>query len=205
MKKLLTIAGGCLLAAIGVIILRHAHIVTGGTAGLSLNLSYYFNLPFSSLFFAVNLPFYVFSFLRMGWRFTLSTLAAVTLLSLMTGIDKWLPSFQIPPVSGALAGGLIIGFGLSLLFMNGASLGGTNMLALFLQKKYNINPGKTNFVIDFFVVSLSFYSVGPFRGLLSVVSIAVTSAIISYYKGKISKTHIKAPEVKRDSALLNAS
>lgn len=185
MKNLINILLACLITSIGVIILRHSHLVTGGTAGLSLNLSYFSNKPFAIIFFAVNIPFYVFSFIRMGLRFTLSTLFAVTILSLLTSLDKLLPSFTIPSLFGASISGLIVGLGLSFLFMNGSSLGGSNMLALFLQKKYNINPGKTNFLFDFCVVISSFYSVGIFKGLLSILSITITSFIISYFKGKI--------------------
>lgn len=188
MDKLIKVFLGCLVTSIGVIILRHSYVVTGGTAGLSLMISYFLNMQFASIFFAINIPFYIFSFVKMGWNFTLSTLAAVTTLSLMTGVDKWLPSFSIPTLIGAAFGGLIIGFGLSIIAINGASLGGTNMLAIFLQKRYNINPGITNFILDFVVVILSFYSVGVFKGMLSILSIAITSSIINYFKGKISNS-----------------
>lgn len=205
MKKLLNILLGCLISGIGVIILRHAHISTGGTAGLSLSLSYLFNTSFAAIFFAVNIPFYVFSFMKMGWKFTLSTISAVTILSLITGMDKLLPAFQIPTFVGAVAGGLIIGLGLSYLFINGASLGGTNITALFLQKAYNINPAKTNFIIDFFIVILSFYSVGLFRGISSVLSIAVTSGVISYFKGRIPNNNQIAEETESNLIINRAT
>lgn len=189
MNKLSNILLGCFITSIGVIVLRHAQIVTGGTAGLSLMLSYFFNISFASIFFLINIPFYIFSFMKMGLKFTLSTLSAVTVLSLITSVDKWLPEFTIPTLAGSIVGGLIIGFGLSIVFINGASFGGTNMLALFLQKKYNINPGKTNFVFDFLVVIFSFYSVGLLKGILSVLSIAITSYVISYFNEIISSNN----------------
>lgn len=189
MKRVLLIALGCLLTSIGTIILQHAEVMTGGTAGLSLLLSYASSLPFGLVFFLVNIPFYVLSVMMMGWSFTVSTILTVTLLSFMTGIDKWLPAFSIPTSVGAVVGGLIIGFGLSLLFMNRTSLGGTNTLALILQKKFNWNPGKLNFIFDFVVVIYGFYSIGFVKGILSVLSILVTSCIISFYKNRIDASN----------------
>jgi uncharacterized membrane-anchored protein YitT (DUF2179 family) len=192
MSKLINIFFGCLLTSIAVIILKHSYIVTGGIAGLSLMASYFFNVSFSSVFFGINIPFFIFSFVKLGRKFTLSTLAAVTILSLMTVVDKRLPLFSIPTFAGAALGGIIAGFGLSIIAINGASLGGTNMLAIFLQKRYTINPGITNFTFDFIVVFLSLYTVDIYKGMLSILSIAITSSIISYFKGRI----LNLPETK---------
>ncbi len=177
---------GVLIVSTGVIILKHTHVVTGGTAGLSLNLAYLFGLPFSVLFFIVNIPFYIFSVVQMGWKFTLYTIASVSLLSGLTSIDQWLPAFSVPVWVGVSAGGVIIGLGLSILFANGSSLGGANILALFLHKKYKFNPGVTTFIFDFIVVATSLYAVGLLRGVSSVFSIAITSIVISYFKNYIA-------------------
>ncbi|MCZ0756634.1 YitT family protein [Anoxybacillus sp. J5B_2022] len=187
MKRSFYIVLGCFLTSVGTSILHHSHVLTGGTAGLSLIMSYLSNLPFGVVFFLINIPFYVLSVRNMGWNFTLSTILSVTLLSAMTvGMDWILPSFSIPMSIGAVTGGVIIGFGLSTLFMNRASLGGFNILALILQKRRNWNPGIINFILDFVVVSLGFYSIGFWQGLLSILSIAITSSIISYFKNKIA-------------------
>ncbi len=186
LKRLLFIILGCAITSFGVILLQHSNVVTGGTAGLSLSASYLFGLPFAVLFFLINLPFYIFSVIRMGWKFTLSTVFAVTTLSIMTSVDQWLPHFTLPMWFGATAGGFVIGIGLSLLFMNGASLGGANILALFLQKRYNTNPGKTTFIFDAAVVLTSILTIGFVRGLFSILSIAVTAKVISYFKQQIS-------------------
>lgn len=175
------------ITSIGVILLKHANIVTGGTAGLSLSVAYFLSLPFGVTFFLINIPFYIFSMMRMGWNFTFTTIISVSLLSVVTGFDYFLPAFTVPIWVGAVVGGFIIGIGLSLLFMNGSSLGGANILALFLQKRWNIDPGKTTFAFDFMVVLTSFYTVGFLRGIASVLSIAVTARVISYFKNEIAR------------------
>lgn len=186
MRKIMNIIIGCLLCSLGILALRHAHLVTGGIPGLALSLSYLFNVPFAVLFLAVNSPFYLLSVLRMGWNFTLSTLLAAIILSALTAIDSFLPDFYLPDYLGALAGGGLVGFGLSYLFWNNASLGGVNILVLYLQQRLGWDPGKTTFVMDCTVVLSGVYSVGLLKGLYSVLSVVIISAIISYYKGRIA-------------------
>jgi len=186
LNRALSIAAGCLLISLGLIALKHSEVVTGGTAGLTLTISYLFDLPFALLFFLINIPFYFVSVIQMGWNFTLSTIASVALVTLMTAVDRWLPDFAINLFIGTIVGSVLCGIGLTTLFINRASLGGVNIMALFLQKRYKVNPGTVNFVFDASIVMLGFYSVGALQGALSVASVVIVSSIIGLAKKKIS-------------------
>lgn len=181
-SKWLLIAIGCFVTVGGLVILKHSHIVTGGTAGLSLSLSPQLQVSFHYLFLLLNLPFLIFSYFYMGKSFTFKTIGAIALLSSLSAINDILPAFTIPPLIGAIVGGLFIGAGITALFRNGASLGGATILAIYLHKKHGVNAGITNFAFDFLVVltSLSVFSLKS--GLYSALSIAVTSAFLSFYK-----------------------
>lgn len=186
MRKITCIILGCFITSCGILVLRHAHLVTGGVPGIALGISYLTGMPFSALFLLINGPFYVLSVMRMGWNFTLSTLFAAVMVTVLTAIDQFLPNIIISEWAGAVFGGVLMGFGLSYLFWNGASLGGVNILVLYLQRKCGWNPGKTTFVADFVVVLTSVYSVGILKGFFSVLSVVILSAIISYFKIKIA-------------------
>ncbi|MDQ8736230.1 YitT family protein [Paenibacillus sp. LHD-38] len=181
-RNWLHIAIGCFVNASGLIMLKHSEIVTGGTAGLSLSLSSLLHVQFHYIFALINLPFFIFSYFYMGRSFTAKTILSIAFLSLFSGADGALPAFSIPPLIGAIAGGAFIGAGLITLFRNDASLGGATILAVYLHKRYGINPGKTNFSFDLMVVltSLSVFSLTS--GLFSALSIAVTSGMLSFYK-----------------------
>lgn len=185
LQKWIQIAIGCFITAGGLLLLKHSEIVTGGTAGLSLSLSPLLGTSFHLLFVLLNLPFFLFSYFYMGKSFTFKTIFAIAILTAITSIDTYLPHFVVPPIIGSIAGGALIGAGISTLFRNGASLGGATLLAVYLHKKHDINPGKTNFLFDFVVIltSLAAYSIAS--GLLSILSIAVTSVVISLFKRKI--------------------
>jgi uncharacterized membrane-anchored protein YitT (DUF2179 family) len=72
-----------------------------------------------------------------GLRFTWKTIVVVAGLSLsVEGIGKALGVHPAHPLFAAIAGGLLIGIGLLVLFRHGASLGGFGVLALLLQRRY---------------------------------------------------------------------
>jgi uncharacterized membrane-anchored protein YitT (DUF2179 family) len=186
LNNLIKLCMGCLITAIGILFIRHTNMITGGTAGLSLNLTYLFDLPFPIIFFIVNLPFYIFSLLTMGWKFTCKTIFAICLLTLLTALDSFIPIPSFHSFISALLGGAFMGIGSSIIFSNGASLGGAQILALFLQKKKNWDPGKTSFTFDFLVIFLSLFSIGITQLIISIFSIFITAQIISYFKNNIS-------------------
>lgn len=185
-REWLFIALGCVVTAAGLALLKHARIVTGGTAGLSLSLSYLLHMKLPVLFMLINLPFFVFSWSKMGRSFTLRTIAAIGLLSGLSALEELLPGYAVPALSGSVAGGAIIGIGVCMLFKNGASLGGSTILALYLHRRYGRDPGKTGFAFDFAVVLTSLSAIPLGGTLVSALSIAVTGTVVSLYKGRLS-------------------
>jgi uncharacterized membrane-anchored protein YitT (DUF2179 family) len=184
LDKWLHIAIGCFVTAGGVMMLKHASVVTGGTAGLALTLSHLFPVPFHFAFMLLNLPFFLFSYFYMGRTFTLKTVAAISMLSALSAVDGWLPDFAIPPLAGSVVGGAFIGVGIAALFRSGASLGGATIIAVYLQKRHGLNPGQTNLVFDLLVVLASLSALPLGAGLMSALSIAVTSAVLTFLKRK---------------------
>ncbi|NDY92218.1 YitT family protein [Ideonella livida] len=164
---------GTLFVALGLLLFRHAGLVTGGTVGLAFLAHYASGLPFGALFFALNLPFYWLAFRRMGARFTLKTLAAVTLLSALTEtLPRWMHLDALNPVFAAVAGGLLVGAGFIILFRHRASLGGLNVLVLWLQDRFGWRAGVVQFLFDATILLASAPWVDLQRMALSVLAAA---------------------------------
>lgn len=143
------LATGTLFVALGLVLLRHDGLLTGGTAGIALVLHYATGWPFGALFFTLNLPFYWLAWRRLGLRFTVKTFAAVALLSaLVESLPGWLQLGAVAPLFAALGGGLLIGAGFIILFRHRASLGGLNVLVLWLQERFGWRAGKVQMAID---------------------------------------------------------
>ncbi len=133
---------GTALCAFAVVVLTHLGLITGQTAGLGVLLSYVTGLSFSVVFFVVNLPFYLFAWVRMGPRFTIKSFIAVALVSVLTEMMSRNIAFSVlDPTLGALLAGATAGMGLIVLFRHGASLGGVGVLALWMQEKLGFQAG----------------------------------------------------------------
>ena len=140
---------GALFAALGLALFRQAGLMTGGTVGLAFLAHYASGLPFGPLFFCLNLPFYWLAWRRMGPCFTLKTLAAVSLLSLLSeALPHWLGFQRLDAVFAAVAGGLLVGTAFIILFRHRASLGGLNTLVLWLQERFGWRAGVVQLALD---------------------------------------------------------
>lgn len=158
---------GILLISFGVQCYLFQHFLTGSTAGMAFLISYVSSWSFGSCFFVINLPFYILSFIGMGWRFTLRTFVAVGLVSLASNVLAGRPvlgyamtsplaGMQMHPLYASIMGGLLMGVGFLILFRHGFSLGGINILALFCQKKFGIRAGMLQMVIDLCLMAVAF-------------------------------------------------
>jgi len=143
------LATGTLFVALGVVLFRHAGMVTGGTAGMAFVAHYAAGWAVGLVFFVLNLPFYVLAWRRMGPRFTVKTFAAVGLLALLSELlPHWLVLERVHPLFAAIGGGLLAGAGFLILFRHQASLGGLNVLVLWLQEHRGWRAGKVQMGID---------------------------------------------------------
>jgi uncharacterized membrane-anchored protein YitT (DUF2179 family) len=140
---------GTLFAGLGLLLFRQAGLMTGGTVGLAFLAHYASGWAFEPLFFALNLPFYLMAWRRLGPRFTLNTVAAVSLLTLFSRVlPQLLQVRAVQPLFAALAGGLLVGCGFIILFRHRASLGGLNVLVLWCQEHLGWRAGVVQLVLD---------------------------------------------------------
>jgi uncharacterized membrane-anchored protein YitT (DUF2179 family) len=182
---------GTLFVSLALLMFNQAGLLTGGTAGLAFVLHYAIGVSFGKLFFLVNLPFYWFSWKRMGREFTLKTFLAVGLLSLLT---EWSPQVfeigQIHPLYAAMVGGLLLGSGALFLARHRASLGGATIVSLYLQEKHGFRAGKAQMAIDSVVVLLALLVVPAQRVAYSILAAVLMSLFlwVNHKPGRYSVT-----------------
>jgi len=179
-EDLQAIFTGAIAVALGVLFLKQAGLLTGGTTGLAILIHYSTGLNFGLTLFCVNLPFYILAVKRMGWRFTLKTLFAVFLVSIMAEfIPIWLKIDAIDPIFAAVGGGLLVGMGLLIVFRHKASMGGFNVLALYIQDRYGIPVGKTQMALDVSIVVAGLWLIPPWLLLVSVTGAVVLNFVLT--------------------------
>lgn len=171
---------GTFLASFGLFLLHSTSAVTGGTAGLSLLLSYAAPVPFAVLFPLVNLPFFVVALRTRGWAFTVRSLVAVVAVSVFSSLHAAaLPHLAVSPVYAVLFGNLAAGMGILVLFRHRASLGGFGILALLLQDRFGWRAGYVQMALDVVVVLASLAVVPPAVVGLSALGAVVLNLVLS--------------------------
>lgn len=171
---------GTLLVALAVTLFQHAGLLSGGTAGIAFLMHYLGGWSFGVAYFVINLPFYWLSWRHMGRAFTLKTVAAVALLSLLS---DWLPDhLALARLDGWLAatlGGVLMGNGFLVLFRHQASLGGLGIVALLAQHRLGWRAGHVQMAVDAAIVLAAMLTVPLPRALMSVVAVVVMNGVIA--------------------------
>lgn len=179
-EDLAAIITGTLLAALGVLVLSKAGLVTGGLVGVALLLHQSSHIGFSIVFATINLPFYILAVRKKGWGFTLKTFGSVLLLAYFSELIPSLLHLEgINPVFAAAAGGLLTGVGLLILFRHNASLGGFNILCLYLQERSGIRTGISQLIMDCTVLLLFAVLTNPLTAAVSLIATAILNLTLA--------------------------
>jgi uncharacterized membrane-anchored protein YitT (DUF2179 family) len=171
---------GAVVMSTALLLLSAGGVVTGGTAGLALLLSYAIPVPFGVLFVLINLPFFALALWQKGWRFTLRSLLTVLVTSALVQLQQLLIGpFEIPAGLAAVVGNVLAGVGLLILFRHASSLGGFGILALLAQERLGWRAGYVQLALDAVVVLSSLAVSSPLLVLVSALGAAVLNGVIA--------------------------
>ncbi|MEG0346471.1 MAG: YitT family protein [Acinetobacter sp.] len=170
---------GTFILSFAMTLLQQAGIMTGGTAGLSLLIHYITDLKFGILFFLINIPFYYFAYQKMGMALVIKTFIAVALLA---GFTEIIPHFfhlsSVNPIYATIFANVLMGVSFLILFRHRSSLGGVNLLALYLQERFKIPAGKVQMAIDVVILLTSLFFVDWQLILVSILGAIILNSII---------------------------
>ncbi|BDZ41875.1 membrane protein [Paraoerskovia sediminicola] len=179
-EDVLGILTGTFVASLGLFLLKSVGAVTGGTAGLALLVGYAVDIPFGVLFVLVNLPFFLLAIRRKGWDFTLRTGLCIVLVSAFSALHPLVfGELHLNTVYGVLAGNLLAGVGLLILFRHRSSVGGFGILALVLQDTLGWRAGYVQMVLDGCVVLLALTIVPVDTVLLSAGGAVLLNLVLA--------------------------
>lgn len=171
---------GIFLCSIAIHVLTHLGLITCQTAGIAAIISYLSGWPFGAVFFAINIPFYLLAYRRLGPVFTLKSLISVSLLSLFSMLLPLGFTIQhLNPALGAVIFGSLTGLGLLALFRHGGSLGGLGVVALMVQDGTGFRAGYVQLIADAVIFSAAFFLFPPATVLYSLLGAVVLNMIIT--------------------------
>lgn len=157
----LLITIGLLLYVVGwsVFILPNK-LVGGGVTGISSIVYYATGFNISYTYFIINVVLLAFALKFLGKSFGIKTVFAILMASFLLKIVPGLISQDfiqaIALDNGRLVsiifGGILAGAGIGITFAQGGSTGGTDIIALIINKYYNISPGKVIMFVDVLII-----------------------------------------------------
>ena len=177
----LKIAVGCALFGIGFnLFLAPNDLNAGGLSGLAMVLVHILEVGSVGMTTAImNLPLFVIAGLKIGKKFFFCSLIGTAFCSLFLDLFALFPNPETEPLIGALYGGVICGAGLGLVFISGASTGGSDIVVRLLKRRYqNVPIGSIIICFDICVAVLT-------AAVFKDVSVALYSGVAIFLSGQV--------------------
>ena len=143
-----------------------AKIVGGGVSGISsvLNIALGIPLPIGVLNFIINGILLAVGFKVLGSKFGANTIYGIVMSSLcfilwqqVLHVETLFDVSQFGDFMCAIIGGALCGAGIGLTFTMGGNSGGTDIIALIINKYHNVSPGKVILYLDIFIIGSSWF------------------------------------------------
>ena len=142
-----------------------AHGTGGGATGMSLVLSTALHewlgvtVQIGTIAFIINAVLLLFAGFIVGWNFGIKTVFCVMMISV--GLNFWsavLPEgdfLHLERILSVILGGILAGTGIAMCFSQGGSTGGTDIVAMIINKYRTISYGKILIYSDFVIIASS--------------------------------------------------
>ena len=130
-------------------------ITAGGVTGLSTILNYAFGLPVSLTYLVLNVVLLVAGTIIMGKGYGFKTIFCVLVSTVYFEFFPYIPwvSNIEDNLINSIIGGAMSGAGISIVFTQGGSTGGIDIIALVLNKFMEVQPGRVFMIADFLIIS----------------------------------------------------
>ena len=183
-EYLLTTIGTALTAIALEYFFFPADIAAGGVSGIGLVINKLLGLDTSIVVLILNISLFILAFLVLGKSFGAKSIYATIMLSVFMWIIE---KFFTPGVLtenmflASFFGSIILGMGAAIVFHQGASTGGTSIIASIISKFTPIGIGISVLLTDSFVCILAISVFGVDKGLFGFFSVILIGLVIDKF------------------------
>lgn len=187
-KALLTyicLFSGAFLQGFSMVLFLFPHsIPSGGAAGFTILLNYWFDIPYGIALWFVNVIFLFFALHYFGKRWTFRTILSVFTTSMtISFLSVYVPIPNTNLLFDILIGSILFGTGIGLLIRVGASSGGMVILALMISNYKKWSPGKTLMGINLFIFIFTSIVIEYKIIVYAIICQLMSTMIIDYING----------------------
>jgi len=184
-KNILFILLGAAIFSFGLVHFNmQNNLAEGGFTGITLLLYFVYGWSPSITNLLLNLPLFF-----LGWKLLGRNIFIYTIIGTI-GVSLFLSIFQKYTINmplyedlflAALFAGVFIGIGLGIIFRYGGTTGGVDIIARLAQKYLGWTMGRTMFMFDFFVITLSLITYLNYReAMYTLVVVFVGARVIDF-------------------------
>ncbi len=179
-KDFILILSGIFSAAFGFKgFLLTNHFIDGGATGISLLISILTPVPLYMLIIAINIPFIILGYKIIGKAFAIKTTLAIIGLALVVATVTF-PNVTNDNLLVAVFGGFFLGAGIGLAVRGGAVIDGTEVLAIYLSRKFGTTIGDIIVVINVIIFSAAAYFLSIEIALYSMITYLAASKTLDF-------------------------
>lgn len=143
---------------------------SGGLTGLCTIIQYGTGIPVGWTYPILNILLLVLGFLTLGKGFGMKTIYVIALTSLLFEVLPKFPNLVVlmdEKLLVAIVGAAMESVGLGLVLLRGGSSGGTDIVAMMVNKYWPVSPGRVYLVTDIFIISCMLMV--PGKGLVDMI------------------------------------
>lgn len=179
-KDFILITAGIFSAALGFKgFLLTNHFIDGGATGISLLVSIITPIPLYMLIVIINAPFILLGYRIIGKTFAIKTAMAIVGLAFVVGTVTF-PNVTDDNLLVAVFGGFFLGAGIGLSVRGGAVIDGTEVLAIYLSRKFGTTIGDIIIVINVIIFSAAAYFLTIEIALYSMITYLAASRTLDF-------------------------
>lgn len=156
-----------------------AQITGGGISGLAAVIFYTYKIPIALTFFGINLVLVAIAIKVLGASFGVKTIFSMAVITIAFTVLPTLPAEYVihDNFLAAVLGGMMGGAGIGIVFSRGGSTGGTDIIAMIINKYRNISPGRIILYCDVIIIGSSYFFL---HSIDKMVYGFVSMAVVSY-------------------------
>ncbi len=176
----LPIGFGAALIALGQnLFVMPSGLLAGGLSGIALIVNYSLGISAGLAFFILNIPMVILALKKLSLRFTVQSFFAVLVFTVVQmSTASLIGVLNVDDfILNSIFGGLLRGIGAGIIFRNGVTLMGFDVLAFLAKKNLNINIGTFNMMLDSMILVVAAFMFGFEMALYTIISQYVVAKI----------------------------
>ena len=153
--------------------------IDGGVMGISLLIHEKTHFTLAFLIIIINLPFIILAWQQINKSFSLKSAAAIALLALAVAIIPY-PVVTNDKLLIAVFGGFFLGAGIGLTIRGGGVIDGTEILAIFFNRKSSLSVGDFILLFNILIFSVAAYLLSIETALYSILIYLAASKTVDF-------------------------